>query len=112
MSAITSELSELQSLLCGTASAANIEKAKIILNRLQQISQKQPASTTATASGPGVNRNDPQYMSILEKLHETQEELLACTMQNTLLLNSLSECYDAMEKSASITEKLIQANKR
>ncbi|MCE0881421.1 hypothetical protein [Pseudomonas putida] len=112
MSVITSELSELQSLLSGTASIANIEKAKIILNRLQQIHQAQPKASSAAAAGPRVNKNDTQYISILEKLHETQEELLACTMENTLLLNSLNECYDTLEKSASITKKLIQLNKR
>ncbi|WP_409261275.1 hypothetical protein [Pseudomonas putida] len=109
MPAITSDLSELHNLLNGNVSPSSIEKARIILNRLQQMSQK--ASMPATALKAEINSNDAQYISLLEKLHETQEELLTYTMQNALLLESLNECYEVMEKSASITDRLIQAYK-
>lgn len=105
MPALKSDLSELRSLLSGTVSPAIIDDAKRIVERLQHESQKTPIGTSALNTT--TNAYDSQYLSVLEKLHETQEELLNYTMQNAMLLDSLNECYEAMEKSVLLTDRLI-----
>lgn len=110
MQTLKIKLSELQNILSSDISPVSCQKAKEIVSQLLSNIYVQANSQQSIAeTGNGL---DMAYLPMLQKLHETQEDLILYKIQNEALLKLLENSYRILDESASMSDKLIQISKK
>lgn len=113
MQNLKTKISKIQSIIEKNASGTELTAAISTLNELNSYISDRLKSVSAPAhpinGGFDSNRgvSDIAYLDLLEQLHATQEELLKFKMQNETLLQVLHECNSTIERSNSMTTKLL-----